>query len=214
MRIRTVVISLACAMGLLVSGCSGGIPGVPQIEGAAAVASTAGSNGSGDGSNSTDGATESSTSSSAGGSSSAGSDNGNGSSSDSGDGGDTGLPSASSDSPSLPSGIGTLPTDLGSIPGVDSSCLSVAGILMSVGVLFLAPTLGGKPLTKDQVDQAFAGIGEVPPELKQPVQVLHDAALQAVGKSATEAAAIVGSDTVNQAMDALSKYTDTKCGGS
>jgi len=127
------------------------------------------------------------------------------------------LPSASGGIPGLPTDLGSLPTDLGSlgsIPGLDSGCLAAAGILISVPFLFLTPTLGGQALTKQDVDQAFANLGEIPDELKQPVQVLHDAAVQAIGKSGTEASDILNSDKVNAALDAITKYTDAKCGGS
>ena len=91
--------------------------------------------------------------------------------------------------------------------------MAILGIL-TLPVLFLGPTLGGQPLTQEQVDKAFSGLGDVPAELQQPVQALHDAAVQAIGKSGADAAAILDSDQVNSAMDAINNYADTQCGGS
>ncbi len=121
----------------------------------------------------------------------------------------------------MPTDLGALPTDmggltsmLGGVPGVSGDCMSLLGIILGVSSLFLGPTLGGQPITQQQVDQAFTGMGTIPDELKAPLNVIHQAAEQAVGKSSTEALQILGSDQVSAAMDQLSKYSDTKCGGS
>lgn len=193
MRARTALTSLVCATALLIAGCSAGIAGTPQLAGAGGGSVGAGASPSSGGV-------------------APGSDSGDGSGS--GDGGETGLPPASGGVPGIPPGLATaIPTDLGVIPGVNGECLAVAGIVLSVSVLFLAP-MTGQPLTKDQVDQAFAQMGDVPAQLKQPVQVLHDAAVQAIGKSAEQAQAILQSDKVSKAMDTVSNYADSKCGSS
>lgn len=219
MRPRIALIALVCAVSLLVGGCSttagtavmagGGAPAVPNAQG---------SGGNGDSSDLGGGS----------GSSGAGSDAG-----DSGQPGATGLPgttglpaptdpdslptdlgSLPTDLGSLPTDLGSLPTNLGSIPGVSDDCMSLLGILMGVSSLFLGPTLGGQPITKEQVDQAFNGMGVIPDELKAPLDVIHQAAEQAVGKSSTEALQILGSDKVSAAMNQLTDYSDSKCGGS
>jgi hypothetical protein len=208
MRARTVLISIACVVGLALAGCSSSVGGSPQLPGAGGGGITTGDNGqSGEDASSTppgdDGSDADPSTADPG-------------STDSGDGGDSGLPPATDEDQPLPTGgLPTgMPTDLSGIPGISEECLAVAGLLMSVGILFIAPVMGGQPLTQQQVDQAFAQMGQVPPELAQPMQVLHAAAVQAIGKSAAEAAQILESAEVSKAMDALSKYSDDKCGGS
>ena len=208
MRARTALITLICAVGLVMSGCSSGIAGVPELAGQAG-SGTHSQPGSGSsaptGANPTNGLPT------------GGLPTGSTSDRSSGGGGATGLPSASGEDPgssSTGSG-GTLPTGPGSIPGVSSECMAVLNLSMTVGLLFMGVVMGGsQALTKAQVDQAFAQMGDVPPELKQPTAVLHDAAMQAVGKAPAQAAQILGSDQVNKAMDTVSKYADAKCGGS
>jgi len=110
----------------------------------------------------------------------------------------------------------TLPTDLSNltnIPGLDPGCLAAAGIAMGFGMLMLAPIMGGQQVTADDVNKAFADLGEVPPELKGVVDVLHKAAVAATGQSLAKAAEIMGTPEVTKAMDDLSKYTDAHCGG-
>jgi hypothetical protein len=226
MRARSAIVSLICATTLVLAGCSTGISGVPQLAGAegAGSGSSAGSPSGSSPSGLPSGMPQPTAGPGDSGTGSGDAGSGDGSSGDagsadagSGDGGDSGLPSASSGIPGLPTDLGSLPTDLGdlgSIPGLDPGCLAAAGILISVPFLFLGPSLGSQALTQKDVDQAFSGLGDIPDELKQPVQVLHDAAIQAIGKSGTEASDILSSDKVNAALDTISQYTDAKCGGS
>lgn len=215
MRARSTVISLVCALGLLVAGCSSSVGGTPQMPAAGGLnistpggQSGAGPTGgpistpSGDGSADSGSQTDSDSSTNDAGSTDSGGDSGNG--------GDSSLPPATDDDQTgMPTAF---PTDLSGIPGLSDQCLAVSGLAITVGMLLIAPMMG-QPLTKQQVDQAFAQMGDVPAELQQPMAVLHDAAEQSIGKSTTEAAAILGSDQVSKAMDALSQYMDAQCGG-
>jgi hypothetical protein len=225
MRARTAIVSLICASALILTGCSTGIAGVAQLPGAAGAGSSTGDNWASGAPQSDQSSAGSSGSSDPGssdpGSSDPGSSDPGSSDAGSGDGGDSGLPSASGDTSglptdlgSLPTDLGSLPTDLGSIPGLDPGCLEAASILITVPFLFLTPTMGGKALTQGDVDKAFGNLGDIPDELKEPVQVLHDAAVQAIGKSGTEASQILSSDAVTKALDTISSYSDAKCGGS
>lgn len=204
MKTRSRLLSLLCAAGLLIAGCSSQVAGTPQGA-TGAIANTAQSSAS-------------ETASAAPGNSSAGAEasTGSGDSNGATDAVDT---SAATDL-TLPSDLtmpsGVFPTDLSdlaSIPGLDPGCLAAAGIAMGFGMLMLAPIMGGQQVTADDVNQAFSDLGEVPPELKETVDVLHKAAVAATGQPLTKAAEILGTPEVTKAMDTLSKYSDAKCGG-
>jgi hypothetical protein len=207
MRARTALISIACVVGLALAGCSSSVAGSPQLAGGGGV--TTGDNGQAGG--------DVTTSTPADDGSDSGPTTTDQDDSDSGHGGDSSLPPATDDDQSLPTGglpTGGLPTDMTGIPGISDQCLAVANLSMTIGFLLIAPMMGSQPLTQEQVDQAFAQMGDIPPDLQQPMQVLHDAAVQAIGKPVAQAAEILGSDKVSQAMDTLSKYLDDACGGS
>ncbi|MBN9611270.1 MAG: hypothetical protein J0I11_18375 [Actinobacteria bacterium] len=189
MRTRSALLSLVCAAALVTTGCASQVTGTPQGVTGGGVANTAQSSATGGSAGTpqdttTDGASQQS---------------GESSSTD------------GASSPDL-----TLPTDLSNltnIPGLDPGCLAAAGIAMGFGMLMLAPIMGGQQVTADDVNKAFADLGEVPPELKGVVDVLHKAAVAATGQSLAKAAEIMGTPEVTKAMDDLSKYTDAHCGG-
>jgi hypothetical protein len=207
MRARTVLISIACVVGLALTGCSSSVGGSPQLPGAGGVGIATGDDGQSGGGTTTPPGDDGSD---------AGPSTTDQGDSDAGDGGDSSLPPATDeDQPLPPGGLPSgMPTGLSGVPGISDQCMAVAGLSMTIGLLLIAPLMGSQPLTQEQVDQAFAQMGDIPPELQQPMQVLHDAAVQAVGKPAAQAAEILGSDQVSKAMDTLSKYLDDACGGS
>lgn len=201
MRVRTALVSLGCSLALVIAGCSSTIAGIPQGGGGTGVVNTGATNGSG---GSTGGL---STPSATGGADQTG-----------GSGGDsTGLPTDLSGLPTDLTDLTGLPTDLtdlSNIPGISDDCMAIVNAMIAIGTMFLAPTLGGTSLTQDQVDQAFKGLDSAPSDIQPAIKTLHDAANQAVGKSSTEALAILGSDAVSKAFDDLSKYSDQHCGSS
>lgn len=197
MRARSGLLPLACTAVLLAAGCSSQVAGTPVGVTSAAVQT---SSASGDGAARSGGASDA-----------------------------TDATSIASDVPSFSDGgsassnnaepTGSLPTDLADLtslaglPGLGAGCLTAAGIAMGFGMLMIAPMLGGAEVTKSDVDQAFANLGDVPPELTDAVDVLHKAAVAATGQPLAKAADILGSPEVTRAMDELSAYTDAKCGG-
>lgn len=192
MRARSGLLSLVCIVGLIVAGCSSEVAGSP--EGAAnAVSITSSSGDAASGSEDTDAENTQSL-----------------------DPSDTADDSSDSDltfpTDTMPSGLAGL-TDLTDIPGFSSGCLAAAGIAMGFGMLMLAPVLGGTEVSADDVDEAFAHLSDVPPELKDVVDVLHKAAVAATGQPLAKATDILDSPEVTKAMDKLSAYTDANCGG-
>jgi hypothetical protein len=216
MRVRTALIGLGTSLAVLIVGCSSTIPGSPQAAGGGTAAVTGGSGGGttgpgGSGGSGGDTAGGSATAGGTGGPASTAAGGGSGGSSGAGGGATTGGGGDSTGIPGL-SGLPTELSELSNIPGVNNDCLAVASAAIAIGLLIAAPALGGQPLTKDQVDQAFKGLDSAPAAIQPAIKTLHDAAIQAVGKSPAEALSILGSDTVSKAMDTLSQYSDKQCG--
>lgn len=186
MRAPSGLLSLVCIVGLLAAGCSSEVAGSPEV---AAVTSSSAAGSAATGADASDAATTKSI--------------------ESADDSDADLTFPSGD---LPANLADL-TNLTGIPGFSSGCLAAAGIAMGFGMLMLGPALGGTEVSADDVDEAFANLGDLPPELRDVVDVLHKAAKAATGKSITAAAGILDSPEVTKAMDTLSAYTEKNCGG-
>ncbi len=102
---------------------------------------------------------------------------------------------------------------LGDLSGILSpECMSVAGQSMALSMLMLAPLMG-QALSESDVEQAFASLTAVPPELQSAVDTLHTAAQSAIGASPADASALLSDPAVNDAMDAISQYVDAHCSG-
>jgi hypothetical protein len=102
---------------------------------------------------------------------------------------------------------------LGDLSGILSpECMSIAGQSMALSMVMLAPLMG-QALTESDVDQAFSNLTDVPPELRDAVATLREAAQGAVGASPADASALLSNPAVDGAMDAISQYLDDHCGG-
>ncbi len=210
MRARSALIALACTASLVLASCSSPTAGIPQLPQAPETASPTGPAG----------ASQTGEAGTATGTTDPDDPSGEDDAASDPDAGSTGLPSATGSQPdpstdgALPTDLMALPTDLGDL-GMNAECLAVSGVVMAMGLLVVASMMGGtQAITQEDLEQAFAGMGDVPPELSAPLQTLRDAATKAMGKPSAEAGAIMSSDDVANAMDVLSTYVESKCGGS
>lgn len=127
--------------------------------------------------------------------------------------GTSGLPLDTSALGDLLEGLGgtDAASGLGALSGILSpECMSVAGQSMALSMLMLAPLMG-QALSESDVEQAFASLTDVPPELQSAVDTLHTAARSAIGASPADASALLSDPAVNDAMDAISQYVDAHC---
>lgn len=183
MKHRTIAIAALCVAALITAGCSSKFPGTPETGDSAPVGTQ----------ETADSAAQTEESA----------DN----SSDTGGATDESSDFSVGDLTSAQSEL----SDLGGL--LNNECLAVAGLSMTVGLLLAAPLMGGTALTADDVSKAFEGLDQVPPELADAMKVLHEAAVEATGKSMADAATILGSDKVSAAFDKLSAYMTEHCDG-
>lgn len=101
-------------------------------------------------------------------------------------------------------------TDLGGILG--SECLQAASLSMSLGLALVKPSIG-QPLTQAEADDLIDSLSQMPPELAGAAATLREALQQSVGASATDAQQLLGNRDIDDAMDAITDYMDSHCGG-
>lgn len=81
--------------------------------------------------------------------------------------------------------------------------------LQNLWLGFTEIQMDSETLTQGQVDQLFQGADQAAPDVQPDIKTLHDAAEQAVGKSASETDAILNTDQVNNALVDLQMHNLT-----
>lgn len=94
------------------------------------------------------------------------------------------------------------------LPGLTTECTQAINAQVAISTLFAEAVAGkAKPLTAERVSTTFAPLtGNVPRDLVDDVEVLHQAATASVGKQAAAVADTLNSSKVSAAMAALNDY--------
>ena len=112
-------------------------------------------------------------------------------------------PSAT-DSPSVTAESPT--TSASALPGLTDDCTDAVNAQIAISMLFEG-ALSGKPLTAAQVSSTFTPLASAVPEaLADDVEVLHQAAMSAVGKDQVAVAGILADPKTAAAMNSLNSY--------
>lgn len=112
---------------------------------------------------------------------------------------------AATDSPSVTLASPT-PTSSSALPGLTDDCTDAVNAQIAISTLFQG-AVSGKPLTAAQVSSTFTPLlNAVPKDLSDDVEVLHQAAISAVGKDAAAVAGVLADTKTAAAMNSLTNY--------
>jgi hypothetical protein len=113
-------------------------------------------------------------------------------------------PSAT-DSPSVTAESPTT-TSASALPGLTDDCTEAVNAQIAISTLFEG-AVSGKPLTAAQVTSTFTPlVSAVPKDVADDVEVLHQAAVSAVGKDQVAVAGILADNKTTAAMNSLNSY--------
>jgi hypothetical protein len=108
--------------------------------------------------------------------------------------------------------ISTALADMDALFG-EGGCMEVANVMMGWGFALLGPLMEGKTLSQEDADALFAATDSIPAEIEPHIAVLRTAIDAAVGQPQSKVVEIVGSPEVTDAMNGLTTYSDSVCGG-
>jgi hypothetical protein len=108
--------------------------------------------------------------------------------------------------------ISTALADMDALFG-EGGCMEIANVMMGWGFALLGPLTEGTTLSREDADALFAATESIPAEIEPHIAVLRTAINTAVGKPQSKVVEIVGSPEVTHAMNGLTTYSDSVCGG-
>lgn len=95
----------------------------------------------------------------------------------------------------------------------EGGCMEIANVLMGWGFALLGPLKEGTTISREDADALFAATEAMPAEVEPHIAVLRKAIDAAVDQPQSKVVEIVGTPEVTDAMDGLTAYSDSVCGG-
>lgn len=108
--------------------------------------------------------------------------------------------------------LSTVMSDFNDLFG-EGGCMEIANVLMGWGFALLGPLTEGTTISREDADALFAATGAMPAEVEPHIAVLRKAIDAAVDQPQSKVVEIVGTPEVTDAMNGLTAYSDSVCGG-